>query len=135
MSPDGVKWRLFRDEAPLLTDGPFDSINVVFWDTFCHGYVAEPVMSDTRIPKRGLGRTRIPPSDGSARSAGHLQRLRPLSTNSCLQHPRSRGTYLMFPSRFVQERSPTPCWHAGPMVNDIVIMSSHDGLNFDPTFM
>lgn len=41
----------------------------------------------------------------------------------------------MFPSRFVQERSPTPSWHAGPVVNDIVIMSSRDGLNFDPTFM
>jgi hypothetical protein len=38
VSPDGINWRLLRDE-PIMTDGPFDSVNVVFWDTALEEYV------------------------------------------------------------------------------------------------
>ncbi len=41
----------------------------------------------------------------------------------------------MFPSRYVKERSPIPDWEFGPGVNDIVFMSSRDGLRFDRSFM
>ena len=41
----------------------------------------------------------------------------------------------MFPARFVPEREPVPDWEYGPGVNDIVFMSSRDGIHFDRSFM
>ena len=37
-SPDGIKWDLMQD-APILTDDPFDSYNVAFWDEWTKQYV------------------------------------------------------------------------------------------------
>ena len=42
---------------------------------------------------------------------------------------------LMFPSRFASGREPQPGWKFGAGVNDIVFLSSRDGLKFDRTFM
>ena len=55
-------------------------------------------------------------------------------TNSCVRYERAPGTYIMFPSRFVVERTPDPEWEYGDGVNDIVFMSSRDGLRFDRSF-
>ena len=70
-----------------------------------------------------------------------------LYTNACTPYDRAPGTYLMFPSRFVPDRQPDneiarqtallPDW-SGPSttgLNDIVFMSSRDGINFDRSFM
>ena len=48
-----------------------------------------------------------------------------------MKYDRAPGVYLMFPSRYVYERSPNPDWTYSPGVNDIVFMSSRDGLRFD----
>ena len=56
-------------------------------------------------------------------------------TNSCIQYHRAPGTYLMFPSRFVHERTPDPDWTYDTGVSDIVFMSSRDGFSFDRSFM
>ena len=37
-SPDGINWKLMYDE-PLMTDGPFDSPQVIFWDYWKDEYV------------------------------------------------------------------------------------------------
>ena len=37
-SPDGLRWRLMRDE-PVITDGAFDSQNLAFWDPLSGLYV------------------------------------------------------------------------------------------------
>ena len=41
----------------------------------------------------------------------------------------------MFPSRFASAREPIPGWKFGKGVNDIVFLSSRDGIQFDRTFM
>ena len=68
--------------------------------------------------------TGVPPSD-------HLY------TNAFTPYPRAPGTSLMFPSRLVLERSPDPEWASTyfPGINDIVFMSSRDGIHFDRSFM
>ena len=54
-----------------------------------------------------------------------------LYTNACVPYERAPGTYLMFPSRFVKERKPVPDWPYGSGVNDILFLSSRDGVRFD----
>ena len=39
VSPDGLRWRLMQDE-PILTERPFDSHNIAFWDAEREEYVA-----------------------------------------------------------------------------------------------
>ena len=55
-------------------------------------------------------------------------------TNACVKYERTPNTYLMFPSRFVVDRTPDPTWTRSPGVNDIVFMSSRDGIHFDRSF-
>ena len=142
-SPDGIRWHLMRSQ-PILTEGPFDSLNRPFWDTWRNEYV---------VYTRGVaGQGQGDFFDGvrwirRATSADFLN-WSPLEsidcgdtpfehfyTNSCIQYQRAPGTYLMFPSRFVHERVPDPAWTYDTGVSDIVFMSSRDGLNFDRSFM
>ena len=60
-----------------------------------------------------------------------------LYTNACTPYDRAPGTYIMFPSRFVPHRTPDNdiARAATPGVNDVVFMSSRDGINFDRSFM
>jgi hypothetical protein len=37
-SPDGIHWRLMFD-TPIFDDGPFDTHNIAFWDTWRKEYV------------------------------------------------------------------------------------------------
>ncbi len=166
-SPDGIHWRLLQQE-PILTDGPFDSVNVSLWDDSLGQYV---------IYARGIGNPdgssyydretdTFKASDGSdtpEKTAGHefgggvrwIRRstsddFRSWSdlelidtgevpdehhyTNACVKYERAPGIYLMFPSRFVVERTPDSKWARSVGVNDIAFMSSRDGLHFDRSF-
>ena len=38
-SPDGIRWSKMREE-PVLTEWPFDTLNIPFWDTWRGEYVA-----------------------------------------------------------------------------------------------
>ena len=140
-SSDGIGWSVMREE-PILDDGPFDTLNNPFWDAWRNEYV---------IYARGVGGT------GGTFLGGYRWIRRSTSTdflnwtplvsitagdtpyehlytNSCVRYERAPGTYLMFPSRFVRDRTPDPEWGADG-VSDIVFMSSRDGLNFDRSFM
>ena len=163
-SPDGINWHLLQNE-PILTDGPFDSTNVSFWDYLLGQYVVyaravgnpdgsvyydreqdrfEPTVTGAVIEKtkghefgggvRWIRRatskdfrswSELEPIDTGGTPDEHFY------TNACVQYERAPGTYLMFPSRFVVERTPDPEWTRSPGVNDIVFMSSRDGLHFD----
>ena len=48
-----------------------------------------------------------------------------LYTNACVQYDRAPGTYLMFPSRFVPERTPVPDWPYGAGVSDLQAFERH----------
>ncbi len=139
-SPDGVNWKLMQEE-PVLTDRPFDSYNVPFWDAQTGRYVIYTRGVDgTGIFKGGVRwiRRAISPdfihwSELESIETGEVPDEH-LYTNSCVAYERAPNTYLMFPSRYVIEHTPDPTWPHGKGVNDIVFMSSRDGLHFDRSF-
>lgn len=141
VSADGLTWRMMQEE-PILTERPFDSHNIAFWDAWREEYViyARGVAGkgDFKGGVRWIRRS----TSKDFRHWTPLETIDPgsapfehLYTNACVQYERSRNTYLMFPSRFVNERTPIPDWQYGPGVSDIVFMSSRDGLHFDRSFM
>lgn len=142
-SPDGIRWEIMREE-PILTDYPFDTLNLPFWDTrrgeyvaYCRG-VAGRGQGDFFTGFRWIRRT----TSKDFLNWSALENIdcgdtpwEHLYTNSCIQYDRAPGTYLMFPSRFVHERTPDPEWTYDTGVSDIVFMSSRDGFTFDRSFM
>ena len=142
-SADGIAWKTMRQE-PILTDHPFDSLNLAFWDTRREAYVAycrgvagqgtSDFFKGVRWIRRTTSRdflnwTPLENIDCGDTPWEHLY------TNSCIHYQRAPGTYLMFPSRFVHDRSPDPDWTYDTGVSDIVFMSSRDGIHFDRSFM
>ncbi len=141
VSPDGIRWRMMQDE-PILTEKPFDSHNIAFWDTWRGEYVVYARGFMGGHPREGGVRWVRQATSSDFRNWSDLVPIdagdappEQLYTNACVQYERAPGTYLMFPSRFVPEREPIPGWEAGPGVSDIVFMSSRDGLRFDRSFM
>ena len=141
-SPDGFKWGLMHD-APILTDGPFDSFNVAFWDERIGQYVIftrgvgganGPFKGGVRWIRRATSDDFINWSRLELIDTGEAPPSEHLYTNACVPYERSPGTYLMFPSRLVLEHTPDPDWPNGPGVNDIALMSSRDGITWDRTF-
>lgn len=142
-SPDGIHWDLMREE-PILTDYPFDTLNVPFWDTqreeyvgYCRG-VAGRGTSDFFTGVRWIRRA----TSNDFLNWSPLENIdcgdtpwEHFYTNSCIQYDRAPGTYLMFPSRFIHDRTPDPEWTYDTGVSDIVFMSSRDGLTFDRSFL
>ncbi len=149
VSPDGLRWRLLYKE-PILTEGPFDSHNIAFWDEWAGQYMAytrgvrregqigEGMTKGFRNGVRWIRRatskdfkhwTPLEPIDTGAAPLEHFY------TNATVPYERSPGLYLMFPSRFADAREPKPGWKAGKGVNDSVLLSSRDGLRFQRTFL
>jgi len=141
VSPDGLRWRLMQKQ-PILTDRPFDSHNIAFWDQWRGEYVVYTrgvagrgkFKGGVRWIRRATSKDFRDWSPLEAIDAGNAP-FEHLYTNACVPYERARGVYLMFPSRFVVDREPKPNWQYGPGVNDIVFMSSRDGLHFDRSFM
>ncbi len=140
-SPDGLNWHLMREDH-ILTDGPFDSTNVSFWDTWRGEYVAYTrgvagvgnFKGGVRWIRRWTSSDYLKWSEPEIIDAGDTP-FEHLYTNACSQYERAPGVYVMFPSRFVPERSPDPDWTYSVGVNDIVFMASRDGVRFDRSFM
>ncbi len=127
-SPDGIHWRLLND-APIVTEGGFDSQNLAFWDPprqvyacymrnwhahrdirfcvspdFIHWSEPEPVVyTDDRRE--------------------HMY------TNGIRPYFRAPHILIGTPNRFVPTRVKVP--GQGPGINDGVLMSSRDGRLFD----
>ena len=140
-SPDGINWAQMQD-GPILTDDPFDSYNVAFWDEWTKQYViyTRGVGGSDGTFKGGVRWIRRATSDDFINWSG-LELIdtgevpsEHLYTNACVPYDRSPGTYVMFPSRLVLKHTPDPDWPNGPGVNDIVFMSSRDGITWDRTF-
>ena len=154
-SPDGINWHQMREE-PILTGWPFDTKNLFFWDEWTEQYrgytrgVAnndphvDPATVKSQVGHEFIGGVRwirwaTSPDFQTWTSlkdigAGDTP-YEHLYTNECWPYDRAPGTYLMFPSRYVAHRMPDPDWYDGTGVNDIVFMSSRDGVHFDRSFM
>jgi len=129
-SPDGVKWRKLRDE-PIITEGAFDSQNLVFWDELRGCYVeyhrgfrngVRDIMTATS--KDFMNWPSPEWVDYGDAPPEHLY------TNATIPYFRAPHIYLAFPCRFVPSRKKIPD-HAESGVNDGVLMSSRDGLHFE----
>ena len=139
-SPDGTHWSLIREE-PVLTDGPFDSPNVAFWDTNREEYVVYTrgvagegnFKGGVRWIRRATSKdfmnwTSLELIDPGETPYEHLY------TNACTQYYRAPHIYLMFPKRFVPERTFDADWFKNG-ISEAVFMSSRDGSLFDRRFM
>ena len=162
VSPDGIHWNLIQD-TPILTEGPFDSFNIPFWDPLIQEYVIYTRgiggVKDSNSQEENIDIKSIEYGKTMWNFFGGVRWIRrstskdfinwtPLQdintgdtpfehlyTNSCTPYHRAPNIYLMFPSRYVIEHTPDNDWIHGEGVNDIVLMSSRDGINFDRTFM
>jgi len=149
VSPDGLRWEL-ASETPILTDRPFDSHNIAFWDDVTEQYVAYtrgvrkdgPVGQGMRDRFKGGVRWVRRTTSPDFRNWSKLQPIQTgtapreeFYTNATIRYARAPQYLLMFPSRFASARKPQPQWEFGAGVNDIVFLSSRDGLNFDRTFL
>ena len=146
VSPDGLHWS--KRPEPVQEKGPFDSHNIAFRDPCTSKYLmyTRGIRKDGVAGhgvevdfKQGVRWIRRAESDDfidwsrlELVETGD-ETLEHLYTNSCVPYERSEGLYLMFPSRFVNGRSPTPDWPY-PGVSDAVLMSSRDNKHFDRTF-
>jgi len=157
ISKDGLHWELGQEE-PILSESPLDTHSVLIWDEEIGKYViftrgirheGKPGRHQSRsfdylLPEgspKGMRFIRRSTSS-DARNWSKLEfidtglaPLEHLYNNAAIRYPRAPHYTLMFPSRFVNTREPKPGWKYGPGVNDVVLLSSRDGIHFDRTFM
>ncbi len=132
-SPDGIHWSQIHD-APVITEGAFDSQNLAFWDQNIERYRAyhrdfqvvdgervRDIMTSTSedflnwSEPEWLHYTGVP--------VEHLY------TNQVIPYLYAPHVYLGFPKRFVPTRHPFGHKYVG--VSDVVFMGGRDGVRFE----
>ncbi|MDE2927204.1 MAG: hypothetical protein OXT71_12465 [Acidobacteriota bacterium] len=134
VSPDGIHWSKVRDE-PIITDGKFDSLNVVFWDSVRQLYSAiyRIGQDGVRTIKFSHSRNFVDWPPGTYADYGDTPREQ-LYTNATRPYFRAPHIYLAFPKRFVLWRTFHPDVSSSG-VSEGVFMSSRDGVHWDRRFM
>ena len=138
VSADGIHWKRLQDN-PIITEGSFDSHNVVFWDTTRNEYAC--YLRIGREGKRSVART-------TSKDFLHWTKSEPLDfgdtplehfyTNSIEPYFRNPEIYLGFPMRFVPPEDRRTVGLERREIDglsDMVLMSSEDGLHWNRTFM
>ncbi|MBI4581414.1 MAG: hypothetical protein HY718_17055 [Planctomycetes bacterium] len=138
VSADGIHWKRLRDE-PLITEGAFDSHNVVFWDVVQKQYVC--YLRAGQQGKKSIARctskdfldwTKPELLDFGGTPIEHFY------TNGIVQYYRQPEVYVGLPMRFIH---PTQRNTIGfekrktDGLSDAVFMSSHDGQHWNRAFM
>ena len=143
VSADGYRWRKLREEL-IITDGAFDSQNLVYWDTYRKHYVAfyrdfYKTQGETGLFEgiRGIKVATSPDflhwTPGQWLDYGGAP-LEHFYTNATVSYFRAPHLYLAFPKRFVPDRQVVPS-HPAAGLSDAVFMSSRDGLHWDRSFL
>ncbi|RKN66062.1 hypothetical protein [Paenibacillus ginsengarvi] len=135
-SADGIHWRKLREE-PILTDGDFDSLNVVFWDVNAQAYRCYSRIFQDLAYRAILTSTSTDFCNWGKQQLVLYNDLKPMQqyyTNSAMLCPEAEHIYMAFPMRFVPERKKLTV-HPEPGISDTVMMTSRDGLHWDRTFM
>lgn len=134
-SPDGIAWTQLVEDR-VITKGGFDSQNLAFWDPNLKRYV------DYHRGSAGSGRMAGLRGIMRATSENYIDWTEPelvtysdrrrehMYTNSIRPYPRAPHLYIGTPSRYVTHRTKVPDHHVSG-INDVVLMSSRDGLVFD----
>jgi hypothetical protein len=146
VSEDGYRWQHLRP-APIITDGYFDSQNLVFWDAQREEYVAfyrdfrdvagnavRPVSGGMRSIRRSTTKDFAEWPMGEWVNFGDTP-LEQFYTNATVSYFRAPHLYLAFPKRFQAKRKRV-AEHGSEGLSDGVFMSSRDGgVHWDRTFM
>lgn len=140
-SSNGIHWS--RSQAnPMITDGSFDSQNVAFWDTNRGEYICYfrdgRVTSDgrrVRSIKRTTSQDFLKWTNPTWLDFGDTI-LEHFYVNAIQPYYRNPSLYIGLPMRFVPERRMVGAdARKVDGVSDAVLITSHDGLRFDRTFM
>ena len=133
-SPDGLRWRPLG-QGPIITDGAFDSHNIVLYDAARDCYVAYYRDFDrgVRHVKRATSSDFLHWSRGEFIDLGDGPREH-LYKNAATAYYRRPDLILMFPKRFLETRAAPYGWQY-PGLSDILLMSSRDGIHFRRTFL
>ena len=145
-SADGIRWSLMEDE-PIITDGAFDSQNLVFWDSVRGEYREyHRAFRDGRDIKTATSQdfTNWPDPEWVGYSPGRVSEL---YTMGIQPYYRAPHIFVGFPTRYVDRgwtestlalpqleyRRTKSTWidRVGSAVTDGMFMSSRDGLHFD----
>ncbi len=152
VSADGIHWRMGHGN-PIYAGKPVDTHSVAYWDEINKLYVlyTRAARKEGRI---GFG---MDPAQkwGSYNAMRWIRRATSqdfviwtpfqdidagytptehLYSNSAQPYPHNKNVVVMLASRLADARTPKEGWHA-PGVNDIVLLTSRDGINFDRQFM
>lgn len=160
VSPDGLHWKRILKNT-VFPDPPADSHNIAFWDEPTQQYVVYGrVLRKKGVFGRGMAKRHFVGNgryvNVPARGVRWIRRgtskdfvnwtkeemiqtgdapLEELYTNSAIRYRRAPDYLFMFPSRFATSRMSDPDWKFGAGVNDVPLLTSRDGVNFDRTFM
>lgn len=137
VSPDGIHWKLLQSEKVVPAVGPFDTHSISMWDAARGKYVVytREFVNGFRQIRRTESEdfrkfpvpTLIKYIEDPPRPLEHLYK------NAATPYYRRSDLILMFPKRFLPDRTPDPKWPAQG-ISDIVFMFSYDGVNFDRRF-
>lgn len=146
-SPDGIHWKLISD-APILTEGKFDTQNIAFWDAARGRYRA--YIRDFAGGRRDIKTA----TSGDFLRWSKLDWLRypgapgeQLYTNQVLPYYRAPHIFIGFPARYVdrgwtewtrrlpeqaeRETRAKASTRFGTAVTDTLLMTSRDGRSFN----
>jgi len=143
-SADGINFKKIQ-EQPILTDGMFDSQNVVFYDNQINKYRCYSRYFDNshiENPKEYEGVRAIQSCtsdnlitwDKNIKNKYNTPIMEQFYTNATSICP-DTNIYLSFPKRYVHDRERDFYNSSDTGVSDCVFMSSRDGINFDRTFL
>ena len=134
-SPDGIHWRQIREEA-VVTQGPFDTLNLAFWDATQEQYVCylRELVGGFRHIRRGTSQDFLNWTAARSIDLGDAPREH-LYTNATTAYFRAPHIYLAFPMRFVPSRNAVQYNFGTSGVSDGVFMTSRDGVRWDRRFM
>lgn len=134
-SPDGIHWKKLRD-APVMTKGAFDSLNLAFWDPTAQFYRSYSRYFDqgVRAVQGSQSSDFLNWSDPQPNRYDSTAPLEHFYTNATTPCPGAPHHLLSFPKRFVPERKKVAAMKDGG-VSDALFMSSRDGLNWDRAFL
>ncbi len=129
-SPDGLTWTRLGD-APVITDGAFDSLNTVHYNARLGAYVCyyRDFQDGVRTIRRTTSTDFVTWTPGEWLTYGDAP-AEHLYTNAIVNYPRDPNILLGFPMRYIEERTKFPA-HGQPGVCDGVIMSSRDGVAWE----
>jgi hypothetical protein len=138
-SPDGIHWHK-KQEAPIITVGELDSLNIVFWDESISQYRCYARYFDRTEPGtdiRAIWSMTSPDFVNWSEPqknlyAAHVP-LEQFYTNATVPLPNAPHILLSFPMRFLPMRQKV-AEHPHPGLCDAVLISSRDGIHWDRPF-